>query len=277
MTGTFTQGPAPLPLNFDRATTATAWTIPEPPPPPKAMAADFNPAFEVATVKPAKPDEQGKGFGIRGRRFTTINTSLNDLIAFAYGLHARQITGGPAWAESDRFDIAAEPDGEGQPSEKQWKIMVQKLLAERFKLTFHHDKKELSVYTIMVGKTGPKLTKSTRDPNGLPGLGLRGLGSLVVSNGTIADFATLLGSTALDRPVVDQTALPGRYDFTLTWTPDDSQFTGFGVKIPPPPPSTEAPPDLYTAIQQQLGLKLDAVKAPTDVVVIDHVEKPSDN
>jgi uncharacterized protein (TIGR03435 family) len=241
------------------------------------MAATFDPAFEVATIKPARPDEQGKGFGIRGRRFSTINTSLNDLIAFSYGLHARQITGGPAWAESDRFDIVAEPDGEGQPSEKQWKTMVQKLLADRFQLVFHHDKKDLSVYTILVAKTGPKLTKSTRDPNGLPGLGLRGLGALVVSNGTIADFASLMGNTALDRPVVDQTGLPGRYDFTLNWTPDESQFASFGVKIPPPPATTEPPPDLFTAIQQQLGLKLDAVKAPTDVLVLDHVAKPSEN
>src|SRR5580658_2326891 len=107
-----------------------------------------------------------------------MNTSLSDIITFAYGLHARQITGGPAWTESDKYDLAAKPDGEGQPDDQQWKTMVQKLLADRFKLTFHREEKELSVYAIVVGKTGPKLTKSDGDPNGLPGLFFRRLGVL---------------------------------------------------------------------------------------------------
>ena len=81
----------------------------------------------------------------------------------------------------------------------------------------------------------------------------------------------------LDRPVVDQTELSGRFDFTLDWTPDDSQFGGMAAKIPPPTDSANAPPALYTAIQEQIGLKLDATKAPADVMVIDHVEKPSEN
>jgi hypothetical protein len=174
--GTWTQGDRPLPLNLTRATSETAWTIPDPPARLKPMPADASPMFEVATIKPSRPDEQGKAFRVNGRHFSTINTSLSDLITFAYGLHARQITGGPAWLETEKYDLAAQPDGEGQPNDKQWKMMVQKLLADRFKLTFHRDKKELSVYAIVVGKTGPKLTKSEGDPNGLPGLFFRDSG-----------------------------------------------------------------------------------------------------
>jgi uncharacterized protein (TIGR03435 family) len=275
--GTWTQGPKPLPLNLTRATTETAWAIPDPPAKLKPMAADADPAFEVATIKPSKPDQPGKGFRVQGRQFSTFNTSLSDLITFAYGLHPRQITGGPPWMESDKYDLVAKPDGEGQPNDKQWKIMFQKLLADRFKLTFHREKKDLSVYAIVVAKTGPKLTKSEGDPNGLPGLFFRGLGVLPARNATIADFAGVMQTAVLDRPVVDQTGLTGRFDFMLTWTPDQSQFGGMGVKVPPPTDDAAAPPDLFTAIQQQMGLKLESTKAPVDVLVIDRVEKPSEN
>jgi uncharacterized protein (TIGR03435 family) len=278
MTGTWTQG-APLPLTLTRATTETAWAIPEAPPPPRKMPADANPVFEVATIKPTNPDAQGQGLTIQGRRMVTRNTSLSFLITFAYGLHARQVTGGPAWMESEKYDITAEPDIEGQPSDRQLKMMIQKLLADRFKLTFHHEKKELSAYTIVTAKSGPKLTKSEADPNGLPGLGFRGLGQFAARNATIADFAGLMQTVVLDRPVVDQTGITGRYDFTLTWTPDESQFGGRGARGPAPAVADDAaaPPDLFTAIVQQLGLKLDGVKTPVDVLVIDHVEKPSEN
>ena len=275
--GTWTQGGGPLPLNLVRATGATAWTIPEPPPRLKPMAADANPAFEVATIKPSRPEAQGKIFQVRGRHFATINTSLSDLITFAYGLHPRQITGGPSWIESEKYDLGAQPEGEGQPSGRQWKVMVQKLLADRFKLTFHRDKKELSVYAIVVGKSGPKLTKSEGDPNGLPGLFFPRLGVLNGRNATMADFAGVMQSAVLDRPVVDQTELAGRFDFTLTWTPDEFQFGGLGVKAQPPADNAAAPPDLFSAIQEQLGLKLASTKAPVDIVVVDSVEKPSGN
>jgi uncharacterized protein (TIGR03435 family) len=156
--------------------------------------------------------------------------------------------------------------------------MVQKLLAERFQFSIHHDKRELSIYALSVAKGGPKLAKSEGDPNGLPALFFRGkLGDLTVRNANMADFAGLMQAAVLDRPVVNQTGLEGKYDFTLNWTPDDSQFSGMGAKIPPPTDSADAPPNLYTAIQEQIGLKLDATKAPTDVLVIDKVEKPSAN
>ncbi|HXP84447.1 MAG TPA: TIGR03435 family protein [Bryobacteraceae bacterium] len=278
ITGTWSQGgPTPLALNLTRATEETAWAIPEPPAPPKPMAANASAVFEVATIKPSKPDTPGKAFLVRGREFSTLNTTLSDIITFAYGIHARQITGGPAWLETEKFDLLAKPEGEGQPSQSQWKTMVQKLLADRFKFTFHRDKKELSVYAIVVGKNGPKLTKSEGDPNGLPGLFFRGLGVLPARNATMADFAGVMQGAVLDRPVVDQTGLSGRFDFTLTWTPDEFQFGGLGVRVPPPADNAAAPPDLFTAMQEQLGLKLEATKAPAEVFVVDRVEKPSEN
>jgi len=277
ITGTWTQGPNPLALNLERATPATEWTIPPPTPRLPPMAANADPSFEVATIKPSKPDQPGKMFRVQGRRFKTVNTTLNDLIGFAYGVQPKQVIGAPAWADTDKFDLDAEPDGEGAPNDKQWKIMMKKLIVDRFKLKFHADKRELSVYVLSVSKAGQKMTKSEGDPDGLPGLWFQQLGNLNVRNANMADFAGLMQSAVLDRPVLDQTGIVGRWDFTLKWTPDDSQFSGFGAHIPPPTDAANAPPNLYTAIQEQVGLKLEATKAPADVMVIDQVEKPTDN
>jgi uncharacterized protein (TIGR03435 family) len=276
--GTWTQG-QPLPLNFARATPETEWTIPPPTPKLPPMDANANPSFEVATIKPSKPDDQRKAFIVQGRRFKIINQPLSQILCFAYDVQAKQLVGLPPWAETDKYDIDAEPDGEGAPSSKQWKTMIQKMVTERFQMKFHQDKRELPVYILSVAKGGPKLTKSEGDPNGLPGLFFRGkLGDLGVRNANMNDFTGLMQSAVLDRPVLNQTDLTGRFDFTLVWTPDDSQFSGMGVKVPPPPADgTTAAPNLYTAIQEQLGLKLEATKAPADVMVIDKVEKPSEN
>jgi uncharacterized protein (TIGR03435 family) len=275
MVGTWTQGAGSTPLTLDRANSQTAWIIPGP---PKPMAADADPVFEVATIKPSNPDQPGKGFRVSARQFSTVNTTLNDMIGFAYGLQAKQIEGGPDWLGKEKYDLLGKPDGEGQPNDKQWKTMVQKLLADRFQLTFHREKKDLPAYVIVVGKTGSKITKSEADPNGLPTLGFSKLGMLHVVNANMEDFAGVMQLAVLDRPVVDQTGLAGKYDFTLSWTPDESQFTGMGVQVPPPPTDDPAaPPDLFTAIQEQLGLRLEATKAPVDVLVIDRVEKPSAN
>ena len=275
ITGTWTQG-NPLPLILKRATPETEWTIPEPPPRPKPMPADAKPVFEVATIKPSKPGAPGKGFRMNGRQFTTLNTSVNDLMTFAFGIHVRQIVGAPAWFESEKYDLLATPDVEGQPNHDQIRGMMQKLLADRFQLKFHRDKKELSVYAIVVAKGGPKLTKSQSDST-LPGLFFRGLGNLPARNATMEEFAGLMQSAVLDKPVIDQTGLAGRFDFTLKWTLDEFQFAGLGIKPPAPADNADAPPDLFTAMQQQLGLKLESTKAPADVLVIDHVEKPSEN
>ena len=277
ITGTWTQNNHPMPLDLKRATPGTEWAIPEAPARPKPMSPDANPVAEVATIKPSKPDRPGKGFTFDGHRFKTMNTSVVDMLTFAYGVQQRQIVGGPPWLSSDKFDLEVQPDIEGMPNDKQLKSMLQKLLPERFKLQFHHAQKELPVYALLVAKGGSKMTKNQGDPNGLPGLFFRGLGVLTVQNATMSNFANLMQSAVLDRPVVDQTGLPGRYDFLLKWTPDESQFGGMGVKVPPPSNAADAPPNLFTAVQDQLGLKFDATKASVDVLVIDHVEKPSEN
>jgi uncharacterized protein (TIGR03435 family) len=275
--GNWTQGPSPLPLTLARTTPDNAWPIPEP---PKAMAADADPSLDVATIKPSNPTARGKGFGFQGTHFRTFNTNLNDLIAFAYGLHSKQIVGAPDWFGTELYDIDGVPDTPGRPNLKQMGVMVQKLLADRCALKFHHDTKELSVYAITVASSGPKMTKTTAAVNDPQGFGFRGLGDLIVRNMDMKDFATWMQSGVMDKPVVDQTGLKDRYDFTLKWTPDDSQFAQFRGAVNMPPPKADdpnAPPSLYTAVQETLGLKIEATKAPDDVIVIDHVEKPSAN
>jgi uncharacterized protein (TIGR03435 family) len=280
--GTWTQG-APLPLNLVRATAETAWAIPDPPRPPVRMPANANPTFEVATIKPSDPGRPGKLFTVRGRDVVTINTTLNDLITMAYNLHARQITGGPAWLDSDKFDLTGRPDIEGQPSVAQLKIMIQKLLADRFQLKFHLEKKELTVYAITAAKTGVKISKSEADPSGLPGLFFGGAGpgggmNFNVRNATMAEVASTLQSSVLDKPVVDQTGLGEKYDFIVKFTPDTGQMAGFGAAGPSPAATNpDAPPDLFAAFQQQLGLRIETSKAAVDVLVIDKIEKPSAN
>lgn len=277
ISGTFVQGGRPLPLNLVRATADTAWAIPAAPPSATPMAASANPAFDVVTIKPSDPNRPGKVFTVRGHQVMTINTTLNDLITMAYSVHVRQVVGGPDWLETQKYDITGEPDAPGQPSTAQLRVMLQKLLADRFKLSFHRDKKELPVYALVAGPKGPTLTKSAGDPNGLPGLFFQGLGVLPARNATMSDLANVMQTAVLDRPVVDQTGISGRYDFTLKWTPDETQFASMGVRVPPPADDPNAPPGLFTAIQEELGLKFESTKAPVDVIVIDRIERPADN
>jgi uncharacterized protein (TIGR03435 family) len=241
------------------------------------MAADAPATFEVATIKPSNPEQPGKLFTVRGRQVLTINTTLNDLVVFAYELHARQIAGGPDWAETQKYDVTGQPEAQGAPNLTQLRGMIRQLLTDRFKLAFHREQRELPVYAIIVAPGGPKLTKNDTNPNGLPGLLFRGLGVLPGTNATIADLAGVMQSAVLDRPVVDKTGLPGRYDFSLRWTPDESQFAGLGDRVPPPANDANAPPGLFTAFQEQLGLKLDPTRAPVEVLVIDRVARPSEN
>jgi uncharacterized protein (TIGR03435 family) len=275
ISGNATQNGQTHALNLQHVSAENTWAIPEP---PKAMPADAKPKFEVVTVKPSDPDRPGKLFTVRGRHVMTINTNMNDLITFAYGLHAKQIVDGPAWFGTDKFDLDGVPDVEGRPSSQQMKLLIQDALVQRFGLKFHHDQRELSVYALTVAKGGPKMTVTSDEPSASRNFIYRGLGDLRVSNSTMKDFCDGMQGSAMDKPVVDHTGLTDRYDFTLKWTPDDSQFAQFG----PRPPQKEsddpnAPPSLYTALTEQLGLKMDPVKAMADVTVIDHVEKPSAN
>ena len=281
ITGFWTQGAGPRQMDLVRATKETAWEVPPPPAPPKLMAADADPSFEVATIKPNPSGAPAmQGLNVNGRNFTTRNSSLGDLIAFAYDVQAKQIVNGPEWMDKDRYDIAAVPDQEGTPNANQLRTMMRKLLADRFKLAFHHEMRELSAFVLTVGKNGQKLTP-TQLNGPLPGLGFgpaKGGMMLGVRNGTLTDFTSFLQMLVLDRPVVDRTGITGKFDFQFTFTPDDSLFHGHP---PPLPPQTDSSVDpaagFFTAIQEQLGLKLDAMKTPVDVIAIDHAEKPSAN
>jgi uncharacterized protein (TIGR03435 family) len=153
-------------------------------------------------------------------------------------------------------------------------VMLQGLLAERFRLVFHHDQSELSIYELSVTKGGAKLTESGAVPDENPLLVNRVFSDhvqLPARNATMGQFASMLQRAVLDRPVLDKTGLAGKYDFELEWAADDTQFDG---KLPRPPEDT-ARPGLFAALQEQLGLRLDAAKGPVDVLVI--VQKPSAN
>ncbi|MGP8259104.1 MAG: TIGR03435 family protein [Acidobacteriaceae bacterium] len=276
ISGSSTQGKQTLPLNLQRVSEEDTWAIPEP---TKPMAKDAQPDFEVATIKPSKPNTPGKTTDFEGRHFTMVNYNVNDLLSDAYGLHTKQIFGAPAWFDTELYDIDGVPDVPGEPNDKQAGMMLQKLLADRFALKFHREQRELSVFAITVAKGGPKMTISAAGQGNEDEFSFRKLGDLTAANITMDEFATEMQGSVTDRPVVDRTGLKDRYDFKLWWTPDDSQFAQFrsaGVQQR----KTDKPsnqPALKDAIQQQIGLRIDAVKAMVDVIVIDHVEHPSPN
>jgi len=277
--GMLTQGSS-LPLNLLRATPGTEWAIPEPPVPPRPMLDDAKPSFEVATIKPSDPNSTGQSMNVGrtgGNSFTTQNTPVADLIKFAYNIHVRQLSGGPSWIESDKFDVLAKPDTPGIPSMAQLRSMLQKLLAERFGLEFHREKREISAYVITLEKSGIKVAKMEGNRGNLPRFSGRGPGALSVVNATMGEFAEHLQSRVLERPVVDQTGLTGRYDFNIEWKPDATQLAALAGPNPPPlPPNVEDRPDLMAAMRQ-LGLKIESTKTPVDVLVIDKMNKPSQN
>ncbi len=278
ITGTWSQG-TPIPFVLTRATKTTAWEIPAPPPPPKLMPANADPSFDVATIKPNDSGATSmQQLTINGRDFRTRASSLSDLIAFSYEVQAKQIVGAPDWATKDRYDIDAVPDVEGAPNPAQVRSMIRKLLTDRFQLKFHHDQREMSAFVLTVGKTGQKLTP-TELTGPLPGIGLRpatGGVSMMIRNGTIGDFTGFLQNLVVDRPVVDRTGLKGKFDFTVTFLPDDTQFNGHSPagKLAE---GVEPAPSLSEALLAQLGLKLTPEKTAVDVLAIDHVEKPSAN
>lgn len=244
------------------------------------MPADAKPQFAVATIKPTRPDAPRGGYGIRGEEVTTTAVTVSWMIKLAFNVHAHQISSGPAWIDTERYDTVGKPDIPGQPNRDQMKLMVQKLLADRFQLRFHIEKKELPVYAMVVAKSGPKITVSAGDPNDFPGIGFGrepGVLSLIGRNTGLNGVANGLQSNILDKPVVDQTGLTARYDFTLRWTPDATQWANFGVPATANPNDLDAPPDIFTAFEQQLGLKLQSTKAVVDVMVIDRIERPSPN
>jgi uncharacterized protein (TIGR03435 family) len=267
---------------------------------PPAPAGD-RPKFEVASVRQNTADDGKVLFGIQpGGRFTTIGVPLPTLITQAYGLQRSQLVGGPDWMETARFDITAKAEGEiprtALGSVGPLQLMMQDLLEDRFKLRAHRETREQQVYALMRsrpdGPLGPGLRASTTDcaalfargrsgppPRGMgpgerPACGMRiGPGQLVAGAMPISQLIPPLSQFA-ERLVVDRTGLTGNYEIDLKWTPD---------RMPPGPPPPGAPPlsidpngpSLFTAVQEQLGLKLESERAPIEVLVIDHVERPT--
>lgn len=236
-------------------------------------------AFEVATIKPSDPDSRaGRYVRMKGaHQFEAKNYTLRRLIGAAYNLGQQSISGGPSWGESDAYDIVAVTPNEPKPTLDDQMAMLRKLLAERFELTFHREQKELSIYVITVAKGRSKLKETTASPDNPPALTNTVFPERILlpaRNTTIAQFASMMQRAVLDRPVVDQTGLTGRYDFDLEWTPDETQFGG---TLPAAPPDAQTKPGLFAAMQEQLGLKLTATRGPVSVLVIDRVQRPSEN
>lgn len=240
------------------------------------MASDADPSFEVATIKPTNPDHPLNPSPL-GHRIVFPGTTVRFLMAFIYDVHDKQIIGAPDWVAIDKFDFEGVANAPGTPNLQQIQVMFQKLFAERLQLRFHHEKREMSTYLLTVAKGGPLLGLSPTDSTGyhtflgIPQRGMQG------HNLSMTDFASRLQSGILDRPVVDQTNLKGTYDFLLKWTPDESQFNQVGARMPTPSDAADAPPNLFTAISEQLGLKLIPAKASVDVLVINHIARPSEN
>jgi len=239
-------------------------------------AGDDGPQFEVATIKPSDPANCcARTWSRQGRRFSTYNTYLKWLILWAYGIQDKQVVGGPAWMDVDRFDVNGEIEGTKVPMDPEWRVAMQKLLADRFQLQFHHETREMSAYALTIAKGGPKLTKSDPEKDREPSLGFSGgVGQTMVGYGfdvTLRQYFGDMQRLVLDRPVVDRTGLTGTFNIHIRFTREDSGSLGM-MQLP-----DNAAPNIFTALSEQLGLKLEGVKAPVDVLVIDHVEKPSAN
>ena len=244
---------------------------------PLPASPDVDPSFDVATIKPSDTSApHGTGIRSNGNNVAAFNFSVGELIAYSYGLHAKQVITEPSSPLGAHFDIEGVPNFAGHPNLTQSRRMFQKLLVSRFKLEFHYESRELPAYAIQVAKGGPKLGLTTRKPSDRTGFSYNCQAVLTVRNASVADVARGMQEAFLDKPVVDQTGLHDRYDFDLKWTPDESQSY---CPVDPAHPSNdpEAPPGLYTAIQEQIGLKLVPTKAAVQVMVIDHIEAPSEN
>jgi uncharacterized protein (TIGR03435 family) len=275
MSGTMTYAKRSLPLALARAKPGTEWVIPAAPAKIAPMAPDAKPDVEVATVKPHEPGNEQMAFQTHGGTLVIKNLTLGFMMSFAYGRPVRQITGKPGWMDTDKWDIEAKADTPGEPNPSQLKVMMQKLFAERFGLQVHEGKRKMAAYALIVSKDGLKMTKAT-DASG-PAQLLYPRGVLISKSMNVADLAQVLQSYILGQPIVDKTGLEGRWAFTLRWTPDETQFPDAPESLRHPEDDANAWPPLFTAIQKQLGLKLEAQKADVPVLVVDHVDHPSPN
>ena len=258
------------------------------------------PTFEVASIKPDHSEMRGTRIMKSPDRFSAENITPRMLISIAYGVKDFQLAGGPSWMDSDRFDIQAKAEDAFvekfknlSPDERmnQQELLLQSLLAERFKLQVTHQTKDLPVYALIVARNGSKLQPAKPEasyPNAIKGPdGKMHAGMMRMGRGQIEGQAMSMSGLArmlsqqLGRDVVDRTGLQGNYDFTLHWTPDqgpEGMPPGPPGGGPPPegaPPPDTAGPSLFTALEEQLGLKLESQKGPVEIIVIDSIERPS--
>ncbi len=241
------------------------------------------PTFEVATIKQIDPDHPAAaGRFLRmenDHHFVARNFPVNLLIAAAYDLNPRAISGEPPWADSDKFDIEALTPGSTRPTRDQQMAMLRDLLVSRLHLTFHRAPKDFSIYLLTVAKNGPKplLKPTAADSPTAPSNVVCTVYPdhilLPARNVTLHDVTLMFQRAVFDRPVVDATNLTARYDFDLAWAPDDSQFGG---QIPAPATAPNDPP-LFVALQEQLGLKLEPTHGPISTLVVDRLDRPTAN
>jgi uncharacterized protein (TIGR03435 family) len=234
-------------------------------------------AFEVASVKPQPWTGQGGVYVlVRGNTLNAEHASLYDLVEFAYNLRDVQLSGGPAWADrghaklvdSELYQIVAK-SGDPPPSMEVFRQMLQTLLAERFNLQVHHERRNLPIYNLVVNKGGPRLKESPADSKFSSNMSSRGKFAvrLVTTNMTMERLVETLGPAA-GRPVFDKTGLSASYDFTMEFV---------GENVADEPDAAAAGPSVFSALQEQLGLKLEPAMAPFDTIVIDRAERPSGN
>jgi uncharacterized protein (TIGR03435 family) len=223
------------------------------------------PQFEVASIKPIDPANPQKSVNLRGGELKATSYSLKNLIQAGWDVRSFQVLGGPVWLDSDRYNVDAKPaapleifTSEGM---RQFRLMVQSLLVDRFKLELHPETREMRVYFLVVGRNGSCL-KRTAEAVG-PGTSMRdGKGRLTATQIDMRMLAHELGGE-LGVAVIDKTNLDGAFDITLEWNPDED--------------ASGSSPSIFTAIQEQLGLKLDVGRGPVEILRVDHAERPSEN
>lgn len=240
-----------------------------------------SPVFEVASIKPADPAASGSRTNTNQDRLMMTNVTLKQCILMAYHISGYQLSGGPRWLDTARYDISARMDAaaeqlSGPAARARLETMLQNLLADRFKLIVRRESKQARGYVLMVGKNGPKLKQVQADDRTSTSTER---GKITARRISMSEFATLL-SRLLDRPVRDMTGLESVFELTLEWTPDDNQGglnAGGNPKAGTLAEDRIVGPTIFTALQEQLGLKLESQNSPIDILTIDHAEKASEN
>lgn len=233
--------------------------------------------FEAAAIKPANPDQRGSGISVEKARIKVINAPLKFMVEYAWDVKDFQVTGGPSWVGTERYDVDAVSQKPFEGNEV--RLMIRALLADRFKLAVHSETQEKPGYALVVAKNGPKLPPAEDSRNRLFSRTASGDMTLDAKNVTMEEFASVL-STQLVAIVVDRTGLDGHFNCSFQWTPDQStrpMISKSGEPIPAPPPDAIPGPSIFTALQEKLGLKLESRKVPTEIIVIERAERPSAN